>query len=400
MNIKQNNKGKKGTKKHNLYVKRKKKSESNIVSPIIPYSDMRYSYDIPNTISFTHNGEQYSCSSYFPQSDLIESEYTLEYLVSAYYLSEDDIHSVYVENECIGVIIPLSFLMENDTEIIGSIKTFFVKYADLCLRKILNSYLVDKVEDYDFSLEQLYPKDNNLSVFVYQKTKLRNKTLMGYLPSLFDRGYCYVKDAQTKTPLYYSEIMKKEVEERKSSKQVKIKLFYNTDYKKNSSFYDELFINILPYNTNPLFRYIMLYQIIEIFSGYASYNMFVDSSERYCGNHISLNDLRDELHKSTTEKELIKKIYEKINSSGTYFDLFISSVKALFDDIGYDYSNLKNYGQFMYAMRNRIVHETRALTNHIEKMKEIVDIYEKTTMLLLKENDTIKMSSKKVKVLK
>jgi len=54
----------------------------------------------------------------------------------------------------------------------------------------------------------------------------------------------------------------------------------------------------------------------------------------------------------------------------------------------------------MYAMRNRIVHETKSLINHMDKMKNVVDLYEKTTILLLKDSGKIKMSSKKVRIIK
>jgi hypothetical protein len=383
-----------------LKVIKKTKLPPKITLSVPNTADNFYSYNITGMITFQYQGEEFHCSSLLPHSDLKESDYLLEFLDSAYYQLEDDIHSVYIEGKCVGVIIPLSFLSERDSDVIKSVKSFFQRYADLGIRKILSLNLLDKIEKYDFSIEELFPERNNLSVFVFDKSLLKKTDLMRYLPSLYDAGYCYVKDPLRLNQLYLSELRKQEVEEKRRLKQVKIHLFDNMDYRHNATFYDELFVNILPYNTQLLYRYIMLYQTIEIFSSYASYNIFVDSSEKYSNHQISQNDLREELHKSTTEKELINKIFVNMCSSGDYYDMFILSVSDLLNDIGYDCSKLKNYGQYMYAMRNRIVHETRSLINHMDKMRKVVDLYEKTTILLLKDSGKIKMSSKKVRVIK
>ena len=52
----------------------------------------------------------------------------------------------------------------------------------------------------------------------------------------------------------------------------------------------------------------------------------------------------------------------------------------------------------MYAMRNRIVHDARSLTSQMSMMKEIVNLYERTTIMLLRDCEKLQMSSKKVRV--
>lgn len=287
-------------------------------------------------------------------------------------------------------------MSENDSEIINNVKPFFLKHADLGIRMILSLDLIEQVDEYDFSINELFPPDNNLSVLIFDKSLLTQDEFMGGLASLYDAGYCYVKDPQKEEIFYVSELRKCEVEEKKLKKEIKIYIDFNSDYLQNASYYKELFINILPYNTNPLYRYIMLYQTIEIFSSYASYNKFIDASEKYSNKQISKNDLREKIQESGNEKQLINKIYENLNSSGGYYDTFMQLVTSLFDAINYDHSKLCNYGEFMYAMRNRIVHENRSLVEHLDKMKEIVDLYEKTTIELIKNSDKIKMSSKKI----
>lgn len=361
-------------------------------------NDRIYSYNSDGTISFQYNGEDYQCYSSIPRSDLEESKFSLSFLGSSYYQSEDDIHSVYLrkKEKCVGVIIPLSFLSEKDDEIINNVKPFFLKYADLGIRMILSLDFIKLIDEYDFSIDDLFPPNNNLSVLVFDKSLLTQDEFMEGLASLYDAGYCYVKDPLKEETLYVSELRKCEVEEKKRKKEVKIFIDSNSDYLQNKSFYKELFINILPYNTNPLYRYIMLYQTIEIFSSYASYNKFIDASEKYSNKQISKNDLREKIQESGNEKQLINKVYENLNSSGGYYDTFKQLVTSLFDVINYEHSTLHNYGDFMYAMRNRIVHENRSLVEHLDKMKEIVDLYEKTTIELIKKCDKLKMSSKKI----
>ena len=70
----------------------------------------------------------------------------------------------------------------------------------------------------------------------------------------------------------------------------------------------------------------------------------------------------------------------------------------MFERISYDGKSLKNYGEYMYAMRNRIVHDARSLTSQMSMMKEIVNLYERTTIMLLRDCEKLQMSSKKVRV--
>ncbi len=363
-------------------------------------NDKKYKYNSDGTISFQYENEEYFCLSSFPSSDLEESEFSLVFLDSAYYQSEDDIHPVYLKSEkrIVGVIIPLSFLSEQEHDIIDGVEPFFQQYADLAIRKILSSDYIKEVDNYQFTIDKLFPLDNNLSIFVFDKSLLAQDIFKGYLPSLYDAGYCYVKDPHKKGILYTSNLRKNEIGEKKSQKQKKIYIYNNYDYSRNESFYNELFMNVLPCNINPLYRYIMLYQTIEIFSGYASYNKFIEASEKYSNNQISKNDLREQIQSSVRDKVLINEIFKNIGTEGGVYDQFKTSVKNLFVLIGYDCKDLNNYGEYMYALRNRIVHETRSLVAHLDKMKEIVDLYEKTTIELLKNSEKIKISSKKISV--
>lgn len=359
----------------------------------------KYSYMNSNIISFSNKEKTFQCTSHFPKSDLKETDYDYKFLNSAYYKSERDMHKVFFENKFAGVIIPVAFLSESDNSIIENEDSDFKMYADLAIRKILSSDIIKNVNEPTFSIEDLFPSENTLAILLYEKKAIKgNRCLEGYIPALYDAGYCCVENPQVLLPLYCSELRQQEIDERRLKRTIKIKLFYNIDEQNNSMFYKELFQSILPYNENPLFRYILLYQIVEIFSSYSSYNLYISCNERYCKNTISKNDLREELNKSTNDKHLIRYIYKEINSQGGFYENFSTAVKSLFERISYDGKSLKNYGEYMYAMRNRIVHDARSLTSQMSMMKEIVNLYERTTIMLLRDCEKLQMSSKKVRV--
>ena len=114
----------KNTKNRTRLKNNKIKLHPKISLPVPDMDDNLYSYNRTGVITFQYQGEAFHCSSLLPHSDLKESDHLLEFLDSAYYQLEDDIHSVYIEEKCVGVIIPLSFLSERDSDVIKSVNSF------------------------------------------------------------------------------------------------------------------------------------------------------------------------------------------------------------------------------------------------------------------------------------
>ena len=204
------------------------------------------------------------------------------------------------------------------------------------------------------------------------------------LPSIYDNGYYFVNDPFVDVPssLYKSDYMSLLVEERKQRKNRKLYIDVIPEYLKNKSFYHYLYTELLPNITNPFYRFIVLYQIIEYLSN-CSYHMEYDCAiEKYSKGEISKNALRERLIKAANGEKQINKIYEGV----TWKDdtILQSKIRDIVVKCSLDKNEkLDSLESSLYALRNKIVHEMTLLIHYRTDMTVITEYLDKNIFNLL-----------------
>ncbi len=351
---------------------------------------MEYKY-FNNSISFEIDGNIYNCCSHFPQSDLNENDYDLLFLSSPYFTAESDYYEVNLHRgkrkSRLGWVIPINLLCNTDNDYLSKLDIFLLKYADVAYRKLLTFCIENRyLSDLDFEITNILP--DSIIIFIYNKSNLSKSEISYVIPSLYDKGFYSFDDPLSINVenMYCSQLMSRKIREEKSNGsfcKINIRLMHEKYH--HILFFKNLYSYILPNNSNPFFRYISLYQVIEILMSFAFDDIYFTAISDYNLGQYTKNELREKLQESSKEKELINRIYININQTSPYYNDFIDSVKSLFTSIDKDSSRLNNYQDYMYTLRNLIIHEMRNLLEHSEQMVEIVDCYEKLIFILLDE---------------
>ena len=361
---------------------------------------MEYTYN-DNIITFNIEEIEYNCNSHIPNCDIEETECEMLFLCSPYYSSENDYINVSLDegkSKRIGWIIPINLLCNIDDSYLESLDNHLMKFADVAQRKLLSyCHKMNLLTQATFDITDLVP--DTCILFVYRKESLTDDNANYITPSLYNSGFYTVKDPLiiNHDRLYKSDLMNLEISDKKiDGKSHKIKLKIKNKKYNQLFFVNRLYSDILVNNSNPFIRYISLYQIIEFLMKYAFDEMYFTAIMSYEQEICSKNDLREKLNKISNEKTLINKMFEGINMNNTHYVNFNDKVKNLFNLIGKSTQDYSTFVEYMYALRNTIVHEMRNLINEEYNifMVEIVEVYEKLIFILLQECK-LKLNDKK-----
>jgi len=363
---------------------------------------MKYSCK-DNKISFEDNGDIYNCRSHIPQSDLNEDDYGLLFLGSPYFKAESDFYKVNLnrgkDKNRLGWIIPINLLCNTDDNYLSNLSessASLLDYANVAFRKLLTFCIKNNLlEEFDFEITDILSE--SIILFVYKQDSLSISEVDYIIPSLYNSGF-YTFDNPLSVnfgDLYCSKLMEREFKEAKengSLVNVNLKLIHEKYY--YMSFLKHLYTDILRTNRNPFFRYISLYQVIEILMSFAFDDIYFSTISNYNLGTYSKNELREKLQDCSKEKELISRIYDNIKQSSPYYNDFTEAVELLFTSMGKEIRKLKKFQDYMYALRNAIIHDMRNLLNYSDQMTDIVDCYEKLIFILLQECELDKNDKK------
>ena len=315
----------------------------------------------------------------------------MAFLTSPYFQSEYDMFTVYMgTGSCkyqIGVILPLLLLDEDDEENIVDIKPHYRRHANLAIRKLIKYIIKNKLLPPEETTSRLtssfkYP---DTSLLLYKSADTGND--IGYLlPSLYDNGFYLLTTpcCENQRNLYESAYMQSIVEEKKCIKNRNIYLHIIKDYLQHKHFYHTLFTEILPFSINPFYRFVCLYQAIEILSGYAYYEKYDLALKSFEKGEISKNDLREKLVQICNEKNLINIIYIGVNWRDS--KLLNDKIASLLAKASIDKEGNGNLCHNIYLLRNKIVHEMWWFTKYTTELREIVEYLEKDIFNLLVES--------------
>lgn len=319
-----------------------------------------------------------------------------------YIQKETEISEIYIENnsERCGWLFPISVLESEEDK-------------SECYAKNMNNYLYIAFSYCVSLIKSINNDDDRLTNYLGDDViilVLHNDTVKKY-----DSDFCIGNYLASFAERFYYYISTSDCEDLKSTKIVspyninyitsngyelayikKLHLKHSTQMCLELSQYFNELLKILPKVQSNVFRFILLYQIIEVliddmrrkelnketkvngslkkFKRKKKIKKTLKYFQKYQYRNIEYNDLR-ELLVNSSEKNLVTTILERKKTK--HKNDFINRVGILFKDINYDANGRTDFGGLFYSFRNKIVHSYRSFLSHDEDFQKTMIVFEK-----------------------
>lgn len=367
--------------------------------------EVRFSFDGVE-LKFEGHGKSGGFPLYVPDSadPLDDDEYEYCYLCSNYFVAEDDYFKVNLKGQdgtksTLGWLFPINLLKE-DAVFYQDFDELLLRYMHVGIHKLVeHSLSMDKWALEKGTIDDLqYSSD--LILLVYRKKICTTEQFQDVIPSLFDFGY-HVVDDPFGIDLSHYPInpyrKEKTVEFKNNPAQTCINLRSVSPLFAGSGYVKMLFKDTLISQRDPFLKYFSLYQIVEILMRVVYGNRYFEYVEKYAND--DRHNLMDKFGELSSEAKLIKKIYE-IGESGTEYLDFIDSAKKLLKKM--DEETLKEgapFDDYMYKIRNLIVHNLRIMHDYEKEMTYLSYMYETLIVDLMCRTNLKREENKQIYVI-
>ena len=367
--------------------------------------EVKFSFD-GIELSFEGFGEKGGFPLYVPDSPdpLDDEEYECCYLCSNYFVTEDDYYKVNLKGNdgtksTLGWLFPINLLKE-DAVFYQDFDEYLLKYMHVGLHKLVENslrkgqWIVDKgtIDDLHYS--------SDLIILVYRRKVCSSGQFQDIIPSLFDFGY-HVVDNPFEIDLNHYPInpyrKEKLIEFKNNPAQTCINLRSVSSLFSGSRYVKTLFKDTLISQKDPFLKYFALYQIVEILMRVVYGNRYFEYVEKYAND--DRHNLMDKFGELSSEAKLIKKIYE-IGENGTEYLDFVDSAKKLLKKM--DEETLKEgslFDDYMYKIRNLIVHNLRIMHDYEKEMTYLSYMYETLIVDLMCRTNIVREENKQIYVI-
>ncbi|QIY90018.1 hypothetical protein [Chryseobacterium gallinarum] len=319
-----------------------------------------------------------------------ENRFELFIFENPYLTAENDVFEVYESTikERLGWIFPLTILESNENDFVDHKNLNDYKF--IAYKKLLsyNLNISEELFGQEFvKLSDMY--GDKVICLLCKETikKIVDFKIENYILSFYKYGYL-LTDGKIEIKAFY-EYQEFSNEVRKKSK-IKIKKSkFPID---SNAFTKSLFIEHILQSESYLVRFILLYQIIEHFMEELSEQQYNEHIEDYKKKQLGKNDFRELINRSSTERDLVRSIFDGANLSDDLKNDFVSEVDFLYTEIG-RISKRNLFSDKIYNIRNLVTHSLRDLTYKAESLKKITELFERIIIELL-INNTLNLEKK------
>lgn len=342
------------------------------------------------SITLIPNGVKYSCGplsgeiafhvKQYPEM-LDDKEYGCCFLASQYFTAENDYFRVNLKDsdgnkEVLGWVFHINLLTEEEDFYID-LNDYLLKHLHVGFHKLIEYSIGEGfLKNEKGTLDDLGLSDD-LIILVYRLSKCKEVDIIKLLPSLYNNGFVLAEDPKTVDSSKYrvNQYLKERIDDFKSdSSRNCINLCKESSVFDDNIYIKSLFITYLPSIDDPYLRYLMSYQIIEILMSIEYSNKYYEYVIKF-GNEKRHN-LMDKFGELSSESRLINKIFEIGAHSSLHKD-FVAFAKALIDSLGEDdFKENPEFPDYMYKIRNLVVHNLSVMRDYPNEMERIADIYE------------------------
>lgn len=160
-----------------------------------------------------------------------------------------------------------------------------------------------------------------------------------------------------------------------------IRLWMSNTNNLMNGYVKELVFNRLCSTTDFLTRFVLVYQIVELYIAEIHHGLLEDRIVRYKNDELTRNDFSEELKEISKEKYQIEQLVDGITNediSNKYRD----EVCGLFNDVGCVIKT-KSLCVLLYAFRNHLFHNYGVFDGKEDALNQVIFSFERVILLLL-----------------
>ena len=283
-----------------------------------------------------------------------------------------DISNVYLTSnpdESVGWMFPISILDTDTIDPQGKLLDYvFISFQ----------ILLKRIEDFDVNNDEgnlfdIY--DEEAIVLILNKRYLPdNFDVEQYRFSLYKMGFSIGEKKPFEIPFYQYE----------QTSHINLRAAITpVNELPNAEYIKQIFSSDLIETNNPIHRFIILYQIIEILMDALSEQDIITNINKYINREIGKNDLMHVIRDAVDESDNIQKIFKNIASEHSNVrSSFISSVSTLYKEVGYD-DGRSDIASVVYSLRNQLFHSYRRYIGNKELLYKVIQGFEKVILDVL-----------------
>lgn len=280
--------------------------------------------------------------------------------------SESSIYKVYCGDVRVGWMFPIQALISSEHDY--ATDKFFLRYAFVATYRLLSG--LDKeckeLEENELFIDAFY--DTNKQILVLDVENLSELgpdfSIDEYVVSLYEKGYSFVGTGR-------NGVDNKLIETNLRLKPLPVAW-------EKSPYIVTLFRNLIPKESDPLAKFHILYQCVEIMITIMFKNSFYNFVNTLNCDEDFLMERKEVLDKMLNEKSRVKELFSS-NCSLSDFnrDRLNSICKTILDENKYKTSANDNLGENLYNVRCLIVHNMYVLNEKsLEDLKTLVSFFE------------------------
>lgn len=301
-----------------------------------------------------------NCKNIFP--DLKDEDFDIILLNNPFLHKEVNWYEVFFDgsDERGGFLLPISLLESEEITDKRLLSYMFVTYGQLLLR-------ID--EEPTMVLSDSFPDAYVLAIHKQTKPDFQLKE---YVLSLAHYGYYeYKKRIGSSYPrLNCIENQPKNVHLWKA----------DVDNLQNG-YVKDLITNRLCLTTDFLTRFVLVYQIVELYISEIHYNLLEDKIDKYKKGKLTRNEFSEELkiisRESCQIKHLVRSFHDE-EVSNKYKDEILS----LFNDLEYTIKD-KSLDSLLYVLRNQLFHNYGIFKGQEDALNQVIFSFERVILMML-----------------
>ena len=317
---------------------------------------------------------------YYPNStdvwsDLKDDDFIVEVLNNPFLNREIDRFCVKFNDsqETGGFIFPIA-LLESEEALLESEEqqsTRLLSYMLVSFRSLLLSIK----ENHTGILSDSY---KDAFILVVHKNTTPDFTLEEYLIPLAKYGF-YKYQGAVEEKIKNIQIINE------GKKNLRLKKTNSTNF--SIGYVNELVTKRLCTTHDILTRFVLDYQIIELYISEIHRKLLDETVNKYKCKNITKNDFSEKLKEISRESYQVRDLVKKIENEKECND-YKSEVEKLFNDVNYNPKN-KGLDNLIYSLRNQIFHNYGMFIGYEEALAKTIFEFEKLILLLLSKEDIL-----------
>lgn len=319
--------------------------------------------------------------------DYKPADYSIWIFQNPHLNAENDIYQVHcrTNEKRIGWIFPVRSLESKDHNFAQN--THFLKYAYVAFTKLLTdvsvkqSYKVLYQPGKKYQLTDFYDQDSIILVVCHsQIVDLDQFEPLLILPSLCKYGYHIIK-AENILGKRQNSAKKSLTTATRAGQKVYTKAILN--HFRQNNYIRELYESLLPKADNPVLRFMLLYQIIEILLEREFQEGFEALLLRYGTSDITRQELREKTSNLFSEKTRLSNVFQNCRIAATVQTDLLQACNVLLSRFG---NERQNVADAFYTTRSQIVHHfsgVSLLSDHDDLIDQVNHYLEITIEELL-----------------